>query len=51
MTDAIRRAHAADLRGYEMSKGTVRFPLAEPLPSALVKRLVEGEGRGLQSQG
>ena len=41
MTEAIRRAHARSLRGYEMSKGTIRFPLIEPLPSALVKRLVK----------
>ena len=40
MTARIRRAHAAELKGYEASKGTVRFPLADPLPSALVKRLV-----------
>jgi uncharacterized protein YdhG (YjbR/CyaY superfamily) len=41
MTASIRRALAKDLEGYETSKGTVRLPLDEPLPSALVKRLVK----------
>jgi uncharacterized protein YdhG (YjbR/CyaY superfamily) len=41
MTASIRKAHAAALKGYKMSTGTVQFPLDEPLPTALVERLVK----------
>lgn len=41
MTAAIKRAFADELQGYEMSTGTIRFPLTKPVPSGLVKRLVK----------
>jgi uncharacterized protein YdhG (YjbR/CyaY superfamily) len=41
MGATIRRAHAAALRNYKTSTGTIQFPLDRPLPSALVKRLIK----------
>lgn len=33
--------HQDDLKGYDTSEGTVRFPPEKPLPSALVRKLVK----------
>ena len=41
ITADIRRAHAAALKGFATSKGTVRFPLTAPIPVGLVRRLVK----------
>jgi uncharacterized protein YdhG (YjbR/CyaY superfamily) len=42
LSKTAARALSAELEGYETSgKGTIRFRLDEPLPTALVRRLVE----------
>ncbi len=33
--------HSDELAGYDTSKGTIRFPADKPLPTALVRKLVE----------
>ena len=38
---------ADDLAGYQSTKGSLHFPVDQPLPAALVKRLVETRLREL----
>ena len=33
------------LAGYEMSKGTIRFPLSEPVPAKLIERIAKFRAR------
>ncbi len=34
-------SYRKDLKGYDTSKGTVRFPPGDPLPAALVRKIVK----------
>ncbi len=38
---AVMDAHKEELKRYDTSKGTIRFPANQPLPAALVKKLVK----------
>jgi uncharacterized protein YdhG (YjbR/CyaY superfamily) len=41
MGSAAIRQFADELKGYQVSKGTIHFPLDKPLPAALVKKIVK----------
>lgn len=43
--EPVRAMYRIELKGYEMSKGTIRFPLDESLPVVLIKKLVKAQGR------
>jgi uncharacterized protein YdhG (YjbR/CyaY superfamily) len=41
MSPNILEAHREELRAYDTSKATIRYPVDEPLPAAIVKKLVK----------
>lgn len=51
MSPAVLRAHAADLKRWETSKGTIRFAPDRPLPAALVRRIVRARIAELDGKG
>ena len=41
MSSSTVAAHEDELKGYDTSKGTIRFQADDPLPTALVRKLVK----------
>ena len=41
MSPAVLAAHSKELKGYNTSKGPIRFQPGKPLPAALVRKLVK----------
>jgi uncharacterized protein YdhG (YjbR/CyaY superfamily) len=41
MSSSTVEAHKEELKEYDTSKGTIRFPANKPLPTALVRKLVK----------
>ena len=41
MGSSVIQAFKDDLKGFETSKGTIRFPVDKPPPASLVKKLVK----------
>ncbi len=39
-----------ELKHYEISKGAVRFPLEEPLPAGLIKKLLQARIKAMRQR-
>ncbi len=44
-TDRLVAAFRDDLAAYEVNKGTIRFPLSEPVPVKLIERIAKFRAR------
>lgn len=46
---SVIEAHKEELKPYVTSKGTIRFPPAEPMPASLVKKLVKAQMKEIEA--
>lgn len=47
---AVIERFAGELEGYGLAKGTIRFPIGEPLPAPLVKKIVKAKLEELRAR-
>ena len=50
-TASVITAFKDELKDYSTSKGTVHFPIDQPLPTRLIKRMVKARVRDRESKG
>jgi uncharacterized protein YdhG (YjbR/CyaY superfamily) len=51
MSTSFIRAHAAELKPYALSKGTIQFPADKPLPDRLVTQIVKARVAEIEAAG
>ena len=51
MSPEVMEAHAEELESYDTAKGTIRFAPDQPLPDALVRKLVEARIKENEERG
>ncbi len=43
--EPVRKEFEKELKGYEMTKGTIQLPLSEKLQTDLIKKLIKGQAK------
>jgi uncharacterized protein YdhG (YjbR/CyaY superfamily) len=49
--ERLAAAFGKELAAYEISKGTIRFPLSEPVPAGLIERIAKFRGQEAAGKG
>ena len=51
MGNRVTKAHAAELKDYLLSKGTIQFPANKPLPYRLIAKIVKARVADIEKGG